>query len=253
MGTKGVVIDSWAAWAPGLETNDDWLGWSQGLLQPAHAGKPDVSFFPAMYRRRLSSLGKMAVNVAHRCCQPDLVPPRNRIVFASRYGEKRRTDQILDSLTRGEAISPTSFSLSVHNAVAGLYSIVTEDPAPTVSIAAGEDTFAAAWIEAAGLLSAPSAQCDSVLLVYYDEPLIEPYCQFGQDVEFPFALALHLREADETDQESIRLQSGKRTVPTTDARESLALKFFRFLLSNDLKSVETDYGYRWQWTRNPVL
>ena len=57
-------IAAWRAWAPGLDSVADWQAWSQrpGVLAPSNAA-PDVSFLPAMQRRRLSRLARMAFSV----------------------------------------------------------------------------------------------------------------------------------------------------------------------------------------------
>ncbi|MGA7817396.1 beta-ketoacyl synthase chain length factor, partial [Caballeronia sp.] len=89
------------------------------------AGKVDIGFIEPMVRRRLSSLSRIALKVAHDCVghqrhqhdQDNLHDERGvRIVFASRHGELRRTTEILRAIGEEEAVSPTSFSLSVLNA-----------------------------------------------------------------------------------------------------------------------------------------
>ncbi|MBX8507297.1 beta-ketoacyl synthase chain length factor, partial [Pseudomonas lijiangensis] len=57
-------IAQWRAWAPGLTSVDDWQQWSRNptLLQSSDAA-PDVSFLPAMQRRRLSRMARMAFTV----------------------------------------------------------------------------------------------------------------------------------------------------------------------------------------------
>jgi len=44
------------------------------------------------------------------------------MVFASRHGEADRTLAILQDLAAGAEVSPTLFSMSVHNSVPGLWS-----------------------------------------------------------------------------------------------------------------------------------
>ena len=57
-------IAQWRAWAPGLDSVDAWRDWCQAptLLAQSDAA-PDVSFLPAMQRRRLSRLARMAFSV----------------------------------------------------------------------------------------------------------------------------------------------------------------------------------------------
>ncbi|MEY2840859.1 MAG: hypothetical protein RJB60_3158, partial [Pseudomonadota bacterium] len=49
------------------------------------------------------------------------------MVFASRYGDATRSLAMLGDLVNQQALSPSSFALSVHNAVAAIYSIARGD------------------------------------------------------------------------------------------------------------------------------
>ncbi|HET9679520.1 MAG TPA: beta-ketoacyl synthase chain length factor, partial [Gammaproteobacteria bacterium] len=94
---------------------------------------------------------------------------------------------------------PTSFSLSVHNSIVGLYSMARQDTAATTVIAAGSDTLPQALIEAAGCLH---RQHPEVLLVYADDELPADYAADLEQSQPCIALALLLR-ADKT---PLRLQ-----------------------------------------------
>ena len=74
-----------------------------------------------MQRRRIERLGRMAIQAACWCQEAEEsgVP----LVFASRHGDVARSADLLNSLADDAALSPTAFGLSVHNAVAALYSI----------------------------------------------------------------------------------------------------------------------------------
>ena len=251
MKTEGIVVKSWAAWAPGIESHEQWSLWANGTLQPGLDGIPDVKFFPAMMRRRLSRLGKMAAAVVHRCCDNQSPGYGRRFVFASRYGEQQRTQRILEGLTKEGDVSPTAFSLSVHNAIAGLLSIAHKDEAPSVSIAAGRDTFSTAWVEASGLLISPREQCEEVVLVYYDEPLTDEYAEFNDDeLTFPFALALSLQLAPKAvSNKALPVESLYLTSLSEDRGDSATsqpLDFMRVFLNNK-ESQRAGYGSRWIW------
>ena len=75
----------------------------------AAAVAADISFIEPIVRRRLSSLSRIALKVAHDCVAER---DRVRVVFASRHGELRRTTDILRAISAGEPVSPTAFSLS---------------------------------------------------------------------------------------------------------------------------------------------
>jgi len=99
-------------------------------------------------------------------------------VFASRHGDVTRTMPILEDLARGLQPSPTQFSMNVHNAIAGIWSIARQDPSPSLSLAAGPETFGLGLLEALSLRASDPA--NPVLFVYADEPLPEPYRDFGE-------------------------------------------------------------------------
>lgn len=139
-----------------------WCEWD-AATQPA---LPPLSFIEPMVRRRLSSLAKMSLWVAHECAHDH---PDVRMVYASRHGELQRTTEMLADLAAAQPLSPTAFSMSVLNASIGLYSIVQSNTAASIAISAGEETLAAALLEVRLQLNAhPQA---AVLLIYADEPV----------------------------------------------------------------------------------
>ena len=111
----------WSAFAAGLETPEDWQAWARAPALPEGMAVPPLAEMPAMQRRRLEPLGRMALQVAWRC-QPDPAVAMP-LVFASRHGDVARTYEMLAGLARGEPLSPTHFGLSTHNAIAAQYSI----------------------------------------------------------------------------------------------------------------------------------
>lgn len=151
------------------------------------AAGPDIRFVDAMLRRRLSPLARMSLHVAHACSDG---LPQLRLVFASRHGELNRTMVMLRQLAQGEPLSPTAFSLSVHNTAAGIFSILREDRSPATAIAAGDETLGCALLEASCQLDAEPGL--PVLVVYGDEPLPEEYRGYATGPEPHHALAVLL-------------------------------------------------------------
>ncbi|QQC63814.1 beta-ketoacyl synthase chain length factor [Paraburkholderia ginsengisoli] len=149
-----------------------WSSW------PATASAaPDIGFIEPIVRRRLSTLSKVALKVAHDCVAQDAV----RVVFASRHGELRRTTDILRSISAGEPVSPTAFSLSVLNAMTGVFGIARGDRSAASAISAGAETLGYALLEAhAQYATQPAAP---VLLVYADEPADAAYGTIEDEVQ----------------------------------------------------------------------
>jgi len=128
----------------------------------------DRSLLPAALRRRTSLTTQMAVTAAmHACdraqCDASVLPS----VFASVGGEIQVTDALCRTLPDREALlSPTRFHNSVHNTTAGYWSILNQCQAPTTAIAAIDDSFAMALLEAWAQLQQRPGE---LLLVCYDE------------------------------------------------------------------------------------
>jgi hypothetical protein len=148
-----------------------WSVSTGGAIAPA-----DLGFIDANVRRRLSSLSKMALKVAHDCAAD---VPRARVVFGSRHGELRRTTGILDAMNAHEPVSPTAFSLSVLNAMTGIFGIARGDRSAASAVSSGEETLGYALLEGYAQYAADPAS--PVLVVYADEPVGEQYGEVEHD------------------------------------------------------------------------
>jgi hypothetical protein len=150
-----------------------WSSWS-----PDSATKPDIGFIEPMMRRRLSSLSKAALKVAHGCANGKQAV---RMVFASRHGELRRTTDILRNITAAEPVSPNAFSLSVLNAMSGIYGISRGDRSPATAVSAGPESLGYALLEAyVQHMDQPSMP---VLVVYADEPVDALYGSVENEIQ----------------------------------------------------------------------
>ena len=153
--------------------------------------QPDVSFLPAMQRRRLSRLARMAFHVAWPLADTQGQLP---LVFVSRHGETPRTLAIISDLAHDEALSPTQFSLSVHNAVIGLWSIMRGDTSEMTALAGENDGLEQGMLEACTLLGEGAP---AVLLVVVEELPPALYAPYIDDVPFSHAVALLLTQGDD--------------------------------------------------------
>jgi hypothetical protein len=82
-------------------------------------------------------------------------------------------------------MSPTDFSLAVHNAVSGLFSIARKDHAAVISIAAMEALVLQTLFEAIGQLDS----VERVLCVIYDIPLPDIDRHYASKDSIPYAIA----------------------------------------------------------------
>lgn len=171
-----------------------------------------------MLRRRLGPLGKMLLHVAHECASG---LPAVRVVLASQHGELSYAVAMLRQLATEEPVSPATFSLSVHNAPAGLFSIVRADHSASTAIAAGEETLAEGLVEAAAELDESE---QPVLFLYGDAPLPEEYRSFAERPDPSRVLALLLERGA---QRAVTLESGPAGGKTSPEQQADA--FFRHL------------------------
>lgn len=157
---------------------------------------PGLAQVPAMQRRRLSPLAKIALSVTMDAVTAAHTQQHgiDYIVWASRFGDEEKTLSILKDISLSQTPSPTAFSTSVHNAIAGLYSILCQDTTPSTSLSAGEETFSQAFVEACAMLEAHTA--GRVLLVYYDQALPDIYKDVAIAQQPMLAMALLLSKTD---------------------------------------------------------
>ncbi|MEF9955894.1 MAG: beta-ketoacyl synthase chain length factor [Acinetobacter sp.] len=180
---------------------------------------------PAMQRRRLSVLAKMAIHSALVTLNGERA---DYIVWVSKYGDEEKTLDILKDVLNQQTPSPTQFSISVHNAIAGLYSILCQDDTPSTSLSAD---WTDALIDAyAFLKSNPPAI--RVLVVSYDQPLPNLY---SDAVEFP-AFALSALVSLEQPNLSVEALS------TTDSATMESLAFHQFWQSSQVEH----HSARWK-------
>jgi hypothetical protein len=230
------------AWAPGVSTDDEWHEWARGARSIGQDGEPRLAQMPAMLRRHAGRLGRMVCDVAYRVLDgtPD-VP----MVLCSRYGEVGRSVDLLSALAAGTELSPTSFGLSVHNAVGGLFSMARHDTANCIALAGGDESAEYGFIETCGLLA---DQLPSVLLVVADCPLpavYEPYADvspvafaWGCLVQPPRDGAMSLTWSDAPATEPHGMQA------------PAALSALRFLFDGSREHLRDAGGRRWRWSRN---
>ena len=171
-----------------------------------------IEHIPAMQRRRLSRLAKLAMNSA---MQTLATQHADYIVWVSQYGDEAKTLNILADVLSEQTPSPTQFSTSVHNAISGLYSILCQDATPATSLAGSWND---GLIEAYAWLKTRPEACQ-VLLVYYDEALPEMYIEHQPFSAFAMAAMISLAPAN-------LMLTPKHTDATPAYQQALAFNTF---------------------------
>lgn len=168
--------------------------WPGGEVLAFNAGNADVDFIPMLQRRRMSPLARAACAVAWRCREKIGNTPT---VFCSNHGESHDYFAIIEGISRGESVSPSRFSGSVHNAIAGLYSIQTASTLPYVALAGGTEGMFAGFLETSGIL----LDSPKVLAVWYEQPLPQLYQAYLPTSKTTWALAMALAPANDPGQQ----------------------------------------------------
>ncbi|OUL56462.1 beta-ketoacyl synthase chain length factor [Pseudoalteromonas ulvae] len=210
---------------------------------------PPLVWVPAMQRRRLSSFAKMALQVAY-CATLQGTSPCP-VVFASRHGDLHRTSKIITDMVTEHEISPTSFGLSVHNAVVGLWSILTCNRNEMNAISAGKDSFLAALIETCAYLKTYSV--DSLLVIYADQVLPAPYDIYQDEQQADVALGFRVSlspfsdsSLEENTSIAIELSPSTHQAPSTDSLQ--ALQFIDWL-AGEQQVLPIGQSMQWECRR----
>lgn len=191
-----------------------------------------------MQRRRLSPMARAVFECAWPVAQGQ---PPMPLVYASRHGETTRNFGLLQSLAAGEPLSPTAFGLSVHNALAGQWSIIRRETTESIALSADDDGLEHAFLEA-GLLLADGH--DNVLVVLAEERPPAPYSPWIDDVPFSYAAAFRLRAgADWRLETSPGAGAAPRPWPN-------ALNLLRHLNLQTPSWRHANHAHQWLWTRS---
>lgn len=235
------LIEDWTAWSAGLPDRASWERWlAQPSALPELDAAPKLAEMPAAMRRRAEKVGRAALQAAYW-----IEPGNDPMVFASRYGEIGRSVGMLEQLAAGEPVSPTAFSMSVHNAIGALFSIARQSHANYTAVAAGDETVEAAFIEAQGLLTEGAQR---VTVVYYEAPLPLAYAEFEACSGFTRGWACRIALAQAG---GYHLQPTALEEPATKGELPADLDILRFLVASDaLSHAHAANGRSWQWSRH---
>ena len=156
---------------PGCTHPGQLRDWACGRLTPLRdMPLPPSRHIPRLLARRLDAGCRLAVELALELWLDH--PQLQAAVFCSRHGELRRNHSILQALAAGTEVSPTDFTMSVHNAAAAGFTIASGLALPVTALSAGADTFCQSFLEVRAMLA---RQLQPVLLVCHDTCLPEDY------------------------------------------------------------------------------
>ncbi len=231
-------VESWSAFAPGLDDDAAWLAWARAPWLPQGDDVPALAEMAPMQRRRVERLGRAALQVAWRCQRDEErdIP----LVFATRHGDIGRTQQMLSELAQDQPLSPTQVGLSTHNAIPAQYSIARVLVGNYVVVSAGAASAEAAVIEAQALLADGAS---AVLVAVFDGPTPEEYARYRDEPEAWYAWAWRLVPV----REGLPTFSLRPGAPKASGELPHGLDVLRFFLAGDRELVGADGS---GWTRH---
>jgi len=183
-----IYISRFSAWAPGIENAEAWEEWAQGRREMICSSEsPKIEFTNPMFRRRLSQISKMTIQVVH-----DLLPVKEetKMIFLSFRGELSRQFVINKMQIENGSFSPSDFSLSVFNAPAASASMALGLKGGYTALYPINNSIKAGLIAADAMLNTGSA--DELIFIYADEEIPEEYSCLVHEPLPPFAFSLLL-------------------------------------------------------------
>ncbi len=197
---------------------------------------------PAILRRRLSRLSKQVFCAALQC---DHWQSESPVIFSSAHGELAKSLAMMKQIERNQDISPANFSLSVHNAIAGLFSIAFGIKQQISVLAPCQFGMVGAFIEALGLFLEGHQQ---VLVVFYDEPLPDffPARPYPLNCHSSLAVAMLLNNnSGDTQVELSRCNVAEELL-----EQPLQLEHWvSFLTTSQSLLTFSAHGAGWQWRK----
>ncbi len=187
-----VFIEGVGVVGPGL------VGWpaarsvlaGMACYEPTPVVPQAAALLPAVERRRAGATVKLAIAAGMEALgQAGRDLTEMAMVFAASGGDGETVHETLTVLsTAHREVSPTRFHNSVHNAPSGYWSVATGSRAPTTSLSAFDDSFAAGMIEA---VVQAVVEDQPVTLIAYDVPYPDPL-HAARPIVAAFSVALVL-------------------------------------------------------------
>ena len=217
MTSEKLHITRFSAWALGLEGADEWNEWAKGRRQMRSGPEaPELTFADSMFRRRLSQISKMSIQVVY-----NLLPLKEhtKMIFISMRGEIARQYKINKMQIEEGALMPAAFSLSVFNAPPALVSMAFGLKGGYSAIYPGGGSFSVGLISAQTALLAGTEE--EIIVVYADEEVPPEYAGLMPERPSPLAFSFVLSKKPE---------AGAVSLPTLNQEEDSPANFLKMLI-----------------------
>lgn len=181
-------LSDFAFYAPGLESEEDFKLWANDKKEISlEKQSPSLSYTDPLFRRRLSQLSKMTVEVVHNLIEKTKIDLNTKIVFSSFRGEIEREFKLNQSIIEDQMILPAGFSLSVFNAPVALATMACNLKAGYNTVFANNENFKDSLL--CGIAPILAGTQKNIIFVYADELIPEQYNEFAPKNRYPLAFA----------------------------------------------------------------
>ena len=220
---QDLFVKRFSAWAPGIENPKAWDEWAHGSRDMQALSKsPELGFTDPMFRRRLSQISKMTIQVVH-----DLLPIADdtHMFFLSFRGELSKQFSINQMMIKDKTLMPAAFSLSVFNAPIALASMALGLKGGYTALYPGNNSFMTGLASAAASLEfrnteEPDKESE-IVLIYADEMIPIEYSEVQNENSLPFAFGLLLsKKPSRTEQLAL---SNNKNISAQDFLKALIL------------------------------
>lgn len=252
-------IVAWQACSGRMSEQNEWENWAKQpeIYAQLPDTPPNLAFLSPMQRRRLSTSARLMCQASWDLANQF---PDSPLVYASRDGEMNRSFDLWLELLKNQTVSPTSFGLSVHNALAGQFSILRGQMRESTALAVAEDGLEMALLEAYTYLQEGEP---SVLVVWADEPLLAQYdLPNVQRAPFAYALAMVVTAGNQFEIKLLESQESQESQKSQQFHQAIsqktqeikdywgALDWIRFMLSDDIQQKRHYPKRCYAWQKN---
>lgn len=179
------------AWAPGLGSDPDlWKRWANedsSVVIEQTAEAPKLEYTSPLFRRRLSQITKMTVEVVHSIFEKAALNKETTLVFLSLRGEITRSFTVAKGIVEENSVLPASFSLSVFNTPISSATLAFGLKGGYSVLYPSKNNFAEAFKAAVAPVLAGKEK--EIVLVYADELVPENYGDKRPAENIPLAFA----------------------------------------------------------------
>ncbi len=134
---------------------------------------PALSFVDPLFKRRLSQISRMTIQVVHDVIDGAADEKNSKLVFVSFRGELSRQLKINKGLVQDAEVMPANFSISVFNTPPAVAAIALGMKAGYTAVFPGEDNFRSGFLSACAPVLCGDER--KIIFVYADELVPEEY------------------------------------------------------------------------------